>query len=69
MKSAIQETIDREGLRDASYLSDGVYAAHDGYQMWLLAERDGRVHAIALEHDVRQLANTYWHGIRAKYAK
>jgi hypothetical protein len=32
------------------YLADGVYAGIDGArQMWLVAERDGEYHAIALE--------------------
>jgi hypothetical protein len=34
-----------------SYLADGVYIGHDGYQIWLTAERDGMVHKIALDAD------------------
>lgn len=34
------------------YLGDGVYAAHDGYQIWLGTERDGRWETIALEPGV-----------------
>lgn len=34
------------------YLGDGVYASFDGFQVWLYAERDGRVHEIAVEDPV-----------------
>lgn len=36
------------------YLGDGVYASHDGYQVWLRTERDGRPVAIALEPAVME---------------
>lgn len=39
----------RDGETHAQYLGDGVYAAFDGYQIWLRAERDGRMHEIAVE--------------------
>ena len=29
------------------YLGDGVTAWHDGYQVWVRAERDGRIHEVA----------------------
>ena len=33
------------------YIGDGVYASHDGYQIWLSTERDGFQHRIALESE------------------
>jgi hypothetical protein len=45
----IPEFIRDYGLRDPDYLGDGVYVAHEGWQLWLLTERDGRVESIALE--------------------
>lgn len=38
-----------EGLTELEYLGDGVYAGYDGYQIWLLVERDGRTERVALE--------------------
>lgn len=36
-------------LRDIQYLGDGVYAGHDGFQVWVYTDRlEGR-HYIALE--------------------
>jgi hypothetical protein len=44
-----------EGSR---YLGDGVYASHDGYQVWLTTRVDGQQHTIALEPAVlRALAD------------
>jgi hypothetical protein len=37
-------------LQRRIYLADGVYAGHDGYQLWLMTNRDGSVHAIALDN-------------------
>jgi hypothetical protein len=31
------------------YIGDGVYASFDGWHVWLRTERDGALHAIALE--------------------
>ncbi len=31
------------------YLGDGVYVSHDGYHVWICAERGGRAHEVALE--------------------
>lgn len=46
----IREFIAANGLQDPEYLVDGIYAAHDGYQTWLLVEREfGVIHSIALE--------------------
>ena len=38
-----------EGSR---YLGDGVYASHDGYQVWLTTRVGGQQHTIALEPPV-----------------
>jgi hypothetical protein len=35
-----------------TYIGDGVYAAFDGYQIWLRAPRIGGDHVIALEPEV-----------------
>lgn len=45
------------------YIGDGVYAAFDGYQIWLAAERDGRVHNIAIEPEVWASLKAYAHTI------
>jgi hypothetical protein len=55
--------------RDPRYLGDGVYASHDGYQIWLRAERDGRVHEIALEPEVLAALATYHADIVKKYSE
>jgi len=39
-------------LRKGTYIGDGVYAYHDGYQFWLRCERDGLEQLIALEPEV-----------------
>lgn len=53
---------------DPRYLGDGVYAYHDGYQIWLKTEREmGRVERIALEPDVLQSLIRYDHDLRQKY--
>lgn len=36
-------------LRDPTYLGDGVYAGHDGYQVWVHTQQG---HCIALEPGV-----------------
>lgn len=38
-------------LDKETYLADGVYARHDGLQLWLRAERDGRMHEIAIDDE------------------
>lgn len=39
-----------KSLQDVSYLGDGVYVGHDGFQFWLYTERGiGNYHCIALE--------------------
>ena len=42
----------RDGETHPAYLGDGLYAACDGYQIWLRAERDGMMHEIAIEGPV-----------------
>jgi hypothetical protein len=37
---------------EKSYLGDGVYVHHDGYQIWLTAPRETEEHQIALEPEV-----------------
>jgi hypothetical protein len=37
--------------QDQAYLGDGVYASHDGYQVWLAAN-DPDNHVVALEPSV-----------------
>jgi hypothetical protein len=44
--------IDTGERRDKTYLTDGVYVDHDDMQMWLSAERDGKLHEIAVDHNV-----------------
>ena len=39
--------------QDQTYLGDGVYASHDGYQIWLTTRRsEKRVDSVALEPSV-----------------
>jgi len=39
------------GVRAQCYLGDGVYAACDDYQqLWLLVDRDGEIHNVALDN-------------------
>lgn len=51
---------------DETYIGDGVYARHDGYHVWLRAERDGMQHEVALEPDVVGNLTQF---IRDTYAK
>lgn len=50
---AIQSFLHERELHRPEYLGDGVYAGCDGYHVWLLTERDGRVESIALDKQVR----------------
>jgi len=52
---------------DMAYIGDGVYAAFDGYQVWLFADRDGWEHSIAVEPGVLEALNSYWAGLKHKY--
>ena len=54
--------------RDKEYLGDGLYACHDGYNIWLSTERDGREHAVALEPEVIAALNDYVARLRTRYA-
>lgn len=47
------------------YLGDGVYASHDGYQIWLRAMRDGIEHLVALEPEVLASLDEYLRRIAA----
>ena len=53
-----------------TYIGDGVYASHDGYQIWVEAERDGMVHSVALELstmvDLVKFAESLWPGLIQK---
>lgn len=44
---------------NSKYLGDGVYASFDGYQIWLMVERDGRRESIALEPPVLAALNAF----------
>ena len=52
---------------DKNYLGDGVYASHDGYQIWLTVERSGGWHRIALEPTVFEALIRYEADLHAKY--
>jgi hypothetical protein len=41
-----------ERMREQQYLGDGVYAAFDGFSIWLTTPRADGVHRIALEPSV-----------------
>lgn len=45
--------------RDPEYIGDGVYASHDGHNIWLKTKRDGRDHSIALEPEVLDALANY----------
>jgi glycine cleavage system aminomethyltransferase T len=47
------------GTQDRAYLHDGVYVGHDGWQIWVAAERDGRVHQVALDAQALQQLDRY----------
>lgn len=48
----ISQYIKERGLKSPEYLGDGVYAAHEEYQVWLLTQRSGGgIDAIALNDD------------------
>lgn len=54
--------------RDEAYLGDGVYAYHDGYQIWLRTARGAGYHDIALEPQVFAALVDYERKLREKYA-
>lgn len=45
--------------QDLAYLGDGVYAGHDGYQVWLTVGSHMNAELIALEPDVLKALVTY----------
>ncbi len=49
------------------YLGDGVYARHDGWQVWLRAERDGATHEVALEPDTIKRLKEWVDALYAQY--
>lgn len=48
----IPPEIESFGVFDPEYLGDGLYAAFDGWQVVLWAEREEGVHYVALEPEV-----------------
>lgn len=53
---------------DNTYIGDGVYAAFNGYQIWLFTERDGGMtHMIALEPNMLAVLQDYWAALKRKY--
>ena len=53
--------VDRPDARQRAYLGDGVYAAWDGFGVWLTAENGTATDAIYLEPEVyRALARCSW---------
>jgi hypothetical protein len=50
----------KEELKDVSYLGDGVYIGHDGYQLWLfLSNGIGEHSFIAIEPYVIESLRSY----------
>ena len=54
--------------QDERYLGDGVYASHDGYNIWVRAERNGFEHAVAFEPGLIRLLVRYEQDILRKYS-
>jgi hypothetical protein len=55
---------------EETYLGDGVYASHDGYQFWLRAgggEPAGNDHLVALEPEVVGAFTQYVRDVYAKH--
>jgi hypothetical protein len=38
--------------KESIHLGDGAYAVFDGFQFWVLAERDAMIHKVALEFGI-----------------
>lgn len=53
---------------DRDYLGDGVYIEHDGYQLCLSTQREGRWERIYLESSVFAALVNYRDGLLAKVA-
>jgi len=39
----------QQGHKDAMHVGDGCYASHDGWYLWLCAERENGIHYVGLE--------------------
>lgn len=46
-------------MRDMDYLGDGVYAGHDGYQVWLTVDSHLNDELVALDPDVLRALVAY----------
>ncbi len=58
----------KEELKDVSYIGDGVYVGHDGYQFWLFTSNGiEETNWIALEPSVVKAFNRYIKEINEKY--
>lgn len=51
---------------DPEYLGDGLYVDHDGYQVRLYADSDGRRHEVFMEPDVIERFMDYLAQLAAK---
>jgi hypothetical protein len=54
---------------DRTYIGDGVYASHDGYQIWLEVGTAGGRTRIALEPEVMQALIVYYNSFRGSEVK
>ena len=64
------KTTPRAGaLKDVEYLGDGVYAGHDGFNIWLVTKVDGTWHEVALDPSVAISFKAYEQALTLKYAK
>lgn len=54
--------------QDTVYIGDGVYASHDGYNIWLKTQRYAGWHEIALEPSVFAALLKYRLRLAEKYA-
>lgn len=50
--SLVLEWMAQQGHKDAEYIGDGLYASHDGFVVWLAAERSNGIHFVGLEPPV-----------------
>lgn len=48
-----------KAIKERVYLGDGLFAQHDGFHIWLMAERDGVEHTVALEPEVLHAFDNY----------
>lgn len=54
---------DQEPWRDREYLGDGVYAAHDGFQVWICVS-NGVHHSAKIALEPKTLANLLFYARR-----